>query len=403
MGRSLTFTASIDDWKGFNSVTDLLSNEMNVSLELTPRTEISRRFAFSIQAFTILAALAVASIALFAVELNPLVVYGQMFFGGLTNTSQAADVLNRSAPLILAGLAVYLPLRSGLYNIGAEGQLILGGLVSIWVGLNAPSMLGISDSGLTILAVALVASIIAGAVWVLVPVYLYTRYGVNEILTTLMLVFTAERLSTYLITGPMQGGAGTFPRTNRIGMELPTVLGTRVNIGIVLALLAVAVTWVLINKTRLGYEIILSGSNAAVARQTGIGTGKITLVVFTLAAGFAGLAGFLEVTGSQPALTIGWLPGYGWTAIPIALLGRRGAIQTMLAGFMFGIIFVGGLQVSTAFGVPAAIAQIIEALVILFLITSEFVKSYHFDVIVGSWSLQEWVTTLLENSPARGN
>ena len=361
---------------------------MDASLKLTRRKQTPRWLGFSVQVFTVVAALAVASLALLAVDLNPLAVYGQMFLGAITDPFQTSRVLNRSAPLILAGLAVYIPLRSGLYNIGAEGQLIMGGLVTLWVGVNVPDMLGLSGSGLATLVIAFLAAAIAGAVWVLIPVVLYARYRANEILTTLMLVFTAERLSSFLISGPMQSSAGTFPRTARVDLELPALFG-RVNVSILLAVLAVIATWVLINKTRLGYEIVLSGSNDSVAEQTGISTAKITFVVFTLAAGFAGLAGFIEIAASQPTLTLGWQPGYGWTAIPIALLGRRGAFQTMAAGLMFGVIFVGGLVVETSFGVPSAIAQIIEALLILFLITAEFVKTYRFDVRIGAWSLRE--------------
>jgi simple sugar transport system permease protein len=361
---------------------------MDASLELTKRQQTPRWFGISIQIFTVLAALAVASLALLAVDLNPLVVYDQMFLGAITDPFQTSRVLNRSAPLILAGLAVYIPLRSGLYNIGAEGQLIMGGLVTLWVGVNAPDLLGVSGSGVITLVLAFLAAAVVGAIWVLVPVVLYAKYRANEILTTLMLVFTAERLSNFLISGPLQSSAGTFPRTARVDMSVPTLFG-RVHVGILLAVLAVIATWLLINKTRLGYEIVLSGSNDSVAEQTGISTGKITFVVFTVAAGFAGLAGFMEVAASQPTLTLGWEPGYGWTAIPIALLGRRGAFQTMAAGLMFGVIFVGGLVVETSFGVPSAIAQIIEALLILFLITAEFIKTYRFDVRIGAWSLRE--------------
>lgn len=375
----------------------------DVSIEMTARQETPRWLALSVQGLTVVAALAVASLALLTVNADPIAVYSQMFLGAFTDPFQAARVINRSAPLILAGLAVYIPLRSGLYNIGAEGQIIVGGLVTLWAGVKLPGMLGVSESGPVVLVLAFLLALLVGMVWVLVPVYLYTKYATNEILTTLMLVFAAERLSAYLISGPLQAESGAFPRTDSIAFELPTLFGTRVNAGIIFALLAVAGTWLLINRTQLGYEIILSGSNDGVAKQAGIGTAKVTFVVFSLAAAFAGLAGFIEVAGQQPTLTIGWQPGYGWTAIPIALLGRRGAIQTMFAGFLFGIIFVGGLLVSIRLGVPAAIAQIIEALFILFLISAEVIKSYQFDIVRGNWSLRDEVGQLVSTARARVN
>jgi len=362
---------------------------------MTPRQETPRWLSLSVQGLTVVAALAVASLVLLTVDADPLVVYSQMFLGAFTSPSQAVRVINRSAPLILAGLAVYIPLRSGVYNIGAEGQIIVGGLVTLWAGVKLPGMLGVGESSLVVLLAASLLSLLVGAIWVLVPVYLYTKYDTNEILTTLMLVFAAERLSAYLISGPLQATSGAFPRTNSIAFELPTLFGTRINAGILIALLAVAGTWVLINRTQLGYEIILSGSNDGVAKQAGISTAKVTFVVFSISAALAGLAGFIEVAGQQPSLTIGWQPGYGWTAIPIALLGRRGALQTMFAGFLFGIIFVGGLLVSIRLGVPAAIAQIIEALIILFLISAEVIKSYRFDIVRGAWSLRDSIGGLV--------
>jgi simple sugar transport system permease protein len=367
---------------------------MNVDLDLTPRQETSTWLLASTQLFTVVGALLVASIALVVVDINPLTAYSLMFIEPFTNTFHATRIINRSAPLILAGLAVYLPLRSGLYNIGAEGQLILGGIVTVWLGTSLPGMLGISGSGITIMLVSLLFGAVAGMVWVLAPVYLYVKYEVNEILTTLMLVFTAQRLSAYLINGPLQVSVGAFPRTSSVGFGVPTLFGTEVRAGIVIALLGVAGTWVLINKTRLGYEIVLSGSNEEVAVQTGINAAKVTVVVFMLAAAFAGLAGFLEIAGNQGNMTPGWNPGYGWTAIPIALLGRRGAIQTMLAGFLFSVLFVGGLAIETTLGVPAAISQIIESLIILFLITAEFIKSYRVDVEFGGRSAQRMIAGL---------
>jgi simple sugar transport system permease protein len=368
---------------------------MSPELDLTPRQEVPAWLAVSAQLLTVLLALLIASVALVMVDINPVEAYALMFVEPFRNPFQATRIINRSAPLILAGLAVYFPLRSGLYNIGAEGQLVLGGIVTVWVGVNVPEMIGVSASGLPALGVALVFSALAGLVWMIVPVYLYVRYEVNEILTTLMLVFTAQQLNTYLINGPMQVSLGTFPRSDSVSFAVPTLFGTGVRAGIILALAAVAGTWLLLNKTRLGYEIVLSGSNDDVARQAGISSATVATVVFLVAGAFAGLAGFLEIAGNQGNLTPGWNPGYGWTAIPIALLGRRSAVRTMLAGVLFGVLFVGGLVMNTTLGVPAAISQMIEALVILFLIAAEFIKSYRVDVEFGERSARRTIAGLL--------
>jgi ABC-type uncharacterized transport system permease subunit len=378
----------------------------NVSVEMTPRTDTPRWFGVVVQALTVVAALAAAAVVLLVVKEDPIAVYSTMFVGSVTDPFQTSRVINRSAPLILAGLAVYIPLRSGLYNIGAEGQLIVGGLVTVWIGTRAPEAFGIGASGPVVILLSFVVAIVAGIVWVSVPVYLYNRYDVNEILTTLMLVFTAERLSAYLISGPLQAPGGTYPKTESISFDLPTlpeVFGLQLNIGILCALAAVGGTWLLINRTRLGYEIVLAGSNETVAERTGINTKMLTFVVFTAAAGLAGLAGFIEVSANQPGLETGWQPGYGWTAIPIALLGRRGSIRTMLAGLLFGIIFVGGSTVETTLGVPSAISQMIEALLILFLISAEVLKTHRLDLVFGTWSLRRSIGNLTRVGRAEGN
>jgi len=378
----------------------------NVSIEMTPRSETPRWFGVVVQVLTVIGAMVAAAVVLLIVNEDPISVYSTMFVGAITDPFQTSRVINRSAPLILAGLAVYIPLRSGLYNIGAEGQLIVGGLVTVWVGTRAPEAFGVGARGPVVILLSLVAAILAGIVWVYVPVYLYNKYEVNEILTTLMLVFTAERLSAYLISGPLQAPGGTYPKTESISFALPSlpeVFGLQLDVGILFALAAVGATWLLINRTYLGYEIVLAGSNETVAERTGIDTKTLTFVVFTVAAGLAGLAGFIEITANQPGLETGWQPGYGWTAIPIALLGRRGSVRTMLAGFLFGIILVGGSTVETTLGVPSAISQMIEALLILFLISAEILKTHRLDLVFGRWSLRSSIGSLTRAGRAEGN
>lgn len=372
---------------------------MDVRFDLKRRQRVSRRLSVMISASTIVLALIVSAFALLAVGVNPIAAYIEMFAMPFIDVIHAERIINRSAPLILVGLAVYIPLRSGLYNIGAEGQFILGAIVTLWVGVKFPEILALPGGSLTLLPIAFVAALFVGALWIYLPYYLYVKYEVNEILTTLMLVFAAAEFSNYLTTGPLSAEVGGFPRTETIKMTLPTLPGTNINVGICIALAAVVATWLLINKTRLGYEIILSGSNEEVARQTGISAAKITFVVFMLAGVMAGLSGFVEMAGNQQNMTIDWSPEYGWTAIPIALLGRRGAIQTMLAAVLFSVLITGGIVLESGFGISSAISQLIEALVILFLITGEFVRSYRFDIIIGNTSMSD---LLPRTSAAKG-
>jgi ABC-type uncharacterized transport system permease subunit len=350
---------------------------MNVELDIRAREEVPTWLAYGTPVFTVVAALAVSAIALVALDVSPIAAYTTMFVETLTSAFGLTETTVKAIPLILTGLGVYLPLKAGLWNIGAEGQLILGGLAGTWVGLN------VSLPWYLLLPAMFLGAAVAGAVWAGIPAWLRARYDINEIITTLLLTFVALNLKNYLIRGPMQGGAGTFPQTEQFSAAatIPTLFGN-VHAGLVVALFMVVVTYVLMRKTRLGFEITFVGSNHEAATQAGMSKYKMYILVFVLGGAFAAMAGIGEIAGVQGRFRADFEPGYGFTAIVIALLGRNGAFKVMLAGFFFALLIVGGTSMEVALGVPAALVEVIQALVILFLITAEFFKSYHVSINV---------------------
>ncbi|MFB6173552.1 MAG: ABC transporter permease, partial [Halobacteriales archaeon] len=213
-----------------------------------------------------------------------------------------------------------------------------------------------------------------------VPGYLRARRGVNEIIVTLMLTFVGIELAGYLVRGPMRGGEGNFPVSELLpaAARLPS-LGA-FHAGIPVALLALLAVRLLVARTSLGFEITVTGSNPEAARAAGIDTGWIYVLVLALGGALAGLAGAIEIAGVQGRLRPNFSPGYGFTAIPIALLGRRGALRVGVAGLFFALLLVGGSSMEITFDVPAALVDVIQALVILFLITAEFFKRYRIDL-----------------------
>jgi simple sugar transport system permease protein len=272
---------------------------------------------------------------------------------------------------------VYLPLRAGLWNIGAEGQLYLGALAGTWVGLN------VDGPTLVVIPLALLGAGIAGGFWGLIPGYLRAKRGVNEIIATLMLTFVGVRLVGYLVRGPMAGGRTGFPGTDSLPSaarlpDLPIPVIGEPHAGVLVAITAVAVIRLLVSRTELGYEIAVTGSNPRAARGAGMNTAWIYVVVLVLGGALAGVAGVVEVAGVQGNLEPEFSPGYGFTAIPIALLGRKGALRVGVAGLFFALLFVGGT--SATLDVPAAIVDVIQSLVILFLITAEFFKRYRIEL-----------------------
>jgi ABC-type uncharacterized transport system permease subunit len=351
---------------------------MQVDVDLEARTDVPTWMAYGTPVFTILAALVVSGFALLALGVSPVEAYEIMFLQTLTTQFGLTETVAKGVPLIFAGLAVYLPLKANLWNIGAEGQLFMGAVVGTWIGLN------VSLPIFAQLPLMLLGAGIAGALWVAIPAWLRAKWGINEIITTLLFTFVAADLKNYVVRGPMQAPGANFPQTAQlpIAARLPKLPVVGLPSGVLIAILFVALTYLLVNHTRLGFEINFIGANDAAAEQAGMSKYKIYLFVLMTGGFFAGLAGIAEISGAQSRLRAFFAPGYGFTAIPIALLGRNGAFQVMLAALFFAVIFVGGSSIETLLSVPSAIVDIIQALIILFLITAEFFKRYTVNVSI---------------------
>jgi simple sugar transport system permease protein len=351
---------------------------MQVDVDFEARTDVPWWMAYGTPVFTILAALAVSSLALVALDVSPIRAYEVMFVQTLTTEFGLTETIAKGVPLIFAGLAVYLPLKANLWNIGAEGQLFMGAVVGTWIGLN------VSLPIFATLPLMLVGAGIAGALWVAIPAWLRAKWGINEIITTLLFTFVAADLKNYVVRGPMQAPDANFPQTTQLPMtaQLPEIPVVGFPSGVLVAITFVALTYVLVNHTRLGFEITFIGANDDAAEQAGMSKYRIYLFVLMTGGFFAGLTGISEIAGVQSRLRAFFAPGYGFTAIPIALLGRNGAFRVMLAALFFAVIFVGGSSIETLLSVPSAIVDIIQALIILFLITAEFFKRYGVSVSI---------------------
>jgi simple sugar transport system permease protein len=349
---------------------------MEVDIDLEAREDVPWWLTYGTPVFTILAALAVSAVALVALNVDPINAYQIMFVQTLTTEFGLTNTVAKAVPLIFAGLAVYLPLKAQLWNIGAEGQLFMGAIAGTWIGLN------VSLPSLALLPLMFVGAGVAGALWIAIPAWLRARWGINEIITTLLFTFIAADLKNYVVRGPMQAPGASFPQTSQLPLagQLPEIPGIGFPSGILLAIVFVVLTYLLVNHTRLGFEITFIGANDDAAEQAGMSKYKIYLFVLMAGGAFAGFAGISEIAGVQSRLRAFFAPGYGFTAIPIALLGRNGAPQVMLAAVFFAVIFVGGSSITTLLSVPAAIVDIIQALIILFLITAEFFKRYSVSV-----------------------
>lgn len=345
-------------------------------IEITPRKDFPTWLAYGTPLFTVIAALAASSIALVAIDVSPITAYVELFVSTLTSVDSIIEVLIKTVPLALTGLAVYLPRRADLWNIGAEGQLYVGAIVGTWTAVNIELPFPV------LLVLVLLSGGIAGGLFGAVVGALKAKWDVNEIIVTLMFTFAATRITDYLVQGPMQGASGALSGSALIppAAQVPTLGDTRLHFGVILVVAATALTWLFISRTVLGYKVTMTGSNPDAAESAGMDQGRLYILVFVLGGALAGLGGIIEIAGVQGRLRSTFSPGYGFTAIPIALLGRNGAFQVLLAAAFFGLLFVGGQNIVVSQNVPSSLIEIIQALVILFLITAEFFKSYKLEI-----------------------
>lgn len=277
--------------------------------------------------------------------------------------------LLRAIPLIIIGLGFALALEGGALNIGAEGQFYAGAIAATWIGLKvthwpAPLAIGMVLSFATI----------AGAVWMVVPVWLKLRFGVIEVITTLLLNFVAESLVSLMVQGPLQEATGVFPQSNPlpVSARLPLLPGTRLHIGIVLALALSLVLWYVMSKTVWGFRLRAIGAGPRAAAISGrIRSGRMLGVALLWSGALAGLAGGLEVTGVSYALYQNLSPGYGFTAIAVALLARLQPLGVVFTGILFGALEAGAGAMQRDAGIPSVAVYVVEAVVILVVVLAD--------------------------------
>ena len=280
--------------------------------------------------------------------------------------------LVRATPLLLAGLAVALAFRAAVWNIGAEGQLLAGATAAI-AGASLPL------PGAVRLTLALVFAALAGGAWAL-PAALLRRRGVLEVISTIMLNFIALNLVGYLVRGPLQEPTHAYPqsRTIDIAARLPRVPGTRLHLGVGLAFLAAIALGIVMRRSAWGFRVRATGANPHAAASAGsIDVPRVALEVFLVSGALAGLAGGIEATGVTYALYEGLSPGYGYTAIAVALLARLDPLLVAPSALLFGALEAGASAMQRDAGVPAALVTVVEgSLILLVLLVPVMTRVY---------------------------
>jgi ABC-type uncharacterized transport system permease subunit len=275
--------------------------------------------------------------------------------------------LVRAVPLILAGLAVAWAFSAGVFNIGVEGQFLVGAATATATALALPT------NGLLTPIMAMAAGAAAGAAWAGIAAWLKARFAVLEVISTIMLNFIALQLVAYLVHGPLGDPAGIYPQSPSLPDEarIPRLIaGTRLHAGFVVALAACAIAWYVRTKTAAGFRLRLVGANPEAARIAGrVDVARVASRAFLVSGAIAGLAGAIEVTGVTFALYESISPGYGYTAIAVALLANLNPAGVIVSGIAFGALEAGAAAMQRDAAVPSVIVSVIEAMIILVLAT----------------------------------
>jgi simple sugar transport system permease protein len=355
---------------------------MIVRLELRDHTPRWLSPALTIAAVVV--ALAIGAVVLAFVGGDPVRAYLHIIDAAFGDIGVLSDTLVKATPLILTGLACALAFRMRLWNIGAEGQFLLGA----W-GASAVVLWPILPAGtpaIVLIPAMMIAGALAGALWGVIPGLLRAKLGVNEIITTLMLNYIALAWIQFWVFGPWSEGGfqqtvtfpkeAWLPRLTDFAKDVPILAGLTTHLGMVFAIVAAAILSVVVSRTRWGYEIRLIGDNPRAARYAGIDIAKYVIVVFAISGALAGLAGMSEVGGVVHRLQDRISPGYGFTAIIIAYLAHFGPWRVVVASVLFGALILAGREIQPS-GVPA----MIQGIILFCLIASDVLVRYRIRVV----------------------
>jgi ABC-type uncharacterized transport system permease subunit len=323
------------------------------------------------QIIALLLAFLTGAIILFATGYSPIEAYRAMLIGAFGDITSIGLTFSKATPIIFTALAFLFAFKSGLFNIGAEGQLIIGGFSAALVGISFNDLPSFIHVPLALLAAAL-----AGGLWGLIPAVLKVWLGAHEVITTMMLSYVALYFTSYLVNYPFKA-PGWVPQTIPVSpsAELPRLLqASQVSAAIILALLLVFLTWYILKKTSFGYEIRAIGLNSSVAENAGINIKRGMIFVLIISGAMAGLGGAGEILGVHRRFIDGFSPGYGWDGLAVALVGGLHPVGVLLAAVMFGALRSGGMTMNRTVGVPLDIIFLIQALVILLVAAPELIR-----------------------------
>ena len=330
-----------------------------------------------------------AGLAIFMVlGVDPQTAFSAYFIDPLSTVYGVSEWLLKALPLCLIGLGLSVAYRAQIWNIGAEGQLVMGGIFATAMMVYAQESI---TSGWLVLWM-LLAGVLGGMIWAGLAAWMRTQFNANEILTTLMLVYVSQSILQYLLVGTVDHpavlqdprGAG-FPQSEMFPLHatipllsewIPALASTRLHIGILLLLIAIPVMWIFAKRSFVGFQMAVAGLAPKAAHYAGFKTKRLIWLALLISGGLAGLAGALEVAGPVGQLQESWRPGYGFTAIIVAFLGRLHPVGVLVGALIMALLTLGGEALQISMSLPQSVSMLFQGLLLMFLLSADVLVNY---------------------------
>jgi len=347
-------------------------------IRISKRAELPKQREAVIRTLAILFSIVCAGLVIMILGFNPVTVFTEIVKGALGTEMRIQQTIIKAIPLLITSLGILVAFKMKFWNIGGEGQIMMGAFGAALVALNIPETL---PAPLALLAMA-VTAMIFGGIWAFIPAFFKAKFGTNETIFTLMLNYIAIKWVTYLQYGPWKDPESQgFPKIANFNPNavLPSLFG--VHIGWMIAIVLVVLVYIFLNHTKKGFEITVVGESLETARYAGMNIKSIIITSMLISGGLCGLTGMIQASAIERTLTSALSGGYGFTAIITTWLGRLSAPIIMVVCIAFAILLQGGAYLQIAMSVPSAVAEMIQGIILFFVLGSEFFLQYKVSLI----------------------
>ncbi|TCS42357.1 ABC transporter permease [Reinekea marinisedimentorum] len=339
-------------------------------IKLEPRGERSKAMAYASPVFAFLLTVLTGVILFSSLGINPWHALVTLFYTPISDVYGLTELAVKATPILICAIGLSVVFKAQIWNIGAEGQLLMGALTGGVVALQL-----IDAEGFWVLPLVMISGVLGGMLWSGIAAFLKVHFNSNEILTTIMMNYIALNILLWGVHGPLKDPQGfNFPESAMFGDSalMPILIeGTRVHFGLALALLAVVAIWVLMSHSFIGFQIRVIGMDHGAARLSGFKGKHLTYLTMLISGGLAGLAGISEVAGPIGQLIPSVSPGYGYAAIIVAFLGRLNPFGIVLATFLMGLLYMGGEMAQIELGLPLALTNLFQGMLLFYLLACD--------------------------------